>query len=197
MASDEQRTGPEAEPPAEGGAEPEGLPAPARAPRVQYAADQLQGLGEALRGLGRAILATTGPLKTKPDPLPPHEIGERDLAFLDYKRLAGTRRLVRVRREIECNKTRLIDWEDSKELGEDPEACRTLTGTQVRAYIKEQINAAKAAAAALCTDPACPDAHPKVTYQSWSCFHTIVNEKHRSTLSVVLQLEVRCEKDRP
>ncbi len=93
MASDEQRTGPEAEPPAEGGAEPEGLPAPARAPRVQYAADQLQGLGEALRGLGRAILATTGPLKTKPDPLPPHEIGERDLAFLDYKRLAGTRRL--------------------------------------------------------------------------------------------------------
>ena len=46
MASDEQRTGPDAEPPAEGGAEPEGLPAPPRAPRVQYAADQLQGWGK-------------------------------------------------------------------------------------------------------------------------------------------------------
>lgn len=151
---------------------------------------ELYGLGQALSGLGAVVLGITERLRKAGETFPEHEIG--DTVASDYHRLLGTNRLVRrpTGNMPDCNNSVVIDWwgETTAKGG-----CKALTGQEVQQFINQQIELAKTAAAALCTDPKCTNALTKVIYQGWGCEGKYDPDTEESTPTLWVQLQLRLE----
>jgi hypothetical protein len=156
---------------------------------------QLAGLGQGLRGLGEVIIGCTDALQRLTDVKPEPKIGKRQPP--DYRRYRRETPdafvyenryvLVSGSQPVGCGEEnkRVLEWNSYKEDKSRP--CSTLSGAEIQAYISEQIAAAKAAAAPLCTSEDCPTPETVVTFQGWDCTG--------HDLWVYLQLELTCKSE--
>ncbi len=156
---------------------------------------RLEGLGEMVRGLGTFILVATEAAVVAVDDFPEHEIGKYTDEY-DYEEYKG--HLVLAKRQgakkVTCDDTVIIDWRRYRMPLPDPAGCSKLTGADVQISLDAEVQAATAAAEALCTDPNCTHTYTKILYQYWDCTHHIDQDTNKevSELTIVIQLQLEC-----
>ncbi|MBV9471099.1 MAG: hypothetical protein JO316_01105 [Abitibacteriaceae bacterium] len=171
------------------------LPGASLSSGVTMPLSMLTGLGEALHGLSTVILVCADAVAQLADERPQPTIGRyvKDYDYTRYSKEVGGETQYENRfvlapggKAIGCgdDNKRVLRWYGAQSLGK--KSCKDLGGNEIQVFINQQVAAAQSAAAALCTDSACPQPNTDLIYQHWDC---------GIDLFVVLELELTCSKE--
>jgi hypothetical protein len=149
------------------------------------------GFATTLTGLAKFLAAGAALARAQANELPAKEIG-LDQAY-DYTRQEPGR-FVRLgeRPAATCDNTVVLKWERDVRMP-GPANCTRLTGQEVQSALDAERQAAEAAAARICSDPACKYSHTTLTYQKWECGVIVgADDQAEMYLRITLQLELEC-----